>query len=295
MDGICAVSAGDITEAVESLYCCINTRLRPDVEAALKRALKTEDSETARGVLRILLENAEVGATEGLPLCQDTGLAVAFVRVGQNVVICGGTLQAAVDEGIRRAAAGGPLRASTVRHPLQRDNVGDNTPTLVHVESAPGGDLRIALLAKGGGAENMSRILMLSPSKGRRGVVDAVVETVRRAGANACPPLILGVGLGGDFATAPLLAKHALLRDLAEPNPEPALARLEAEILERVNDLGIGPQGFGGRTTALAVLVEQAPCHIASLPVAVNVECHSHRHGSVTLRGQLLNCPEAKG
>jgi len=208
------------------------------------------------------------------------------VRLGRRVVLEGGTLQAAIDEGVRRAAAEQPLRASVVAEPLERRNTSDNTPAGVHVEQVEGEDLAIALMAKGGGAENMSCVCMLAPGQGREGVIEAVVETVRRAGANPCPPIIVGVGLGGNFERAALMAKRALLRDLREPNPRPSLAALEAELLERVNELGIGPQGFGGRATALAVLVEQAPCHIASLPVGINIECHSHRHGSVTLRGE---------
>jgi len=286
MGKACVVRASDITGAVAALYRRINTRLRSDVRAALERAREQEDNALARDLLGALLENERISAAEGLPLCQDTGLAVAFVRMGENVVLRGGTLQSAVDEGIRQAAERGPLRASTVGHPLKRDNVGDNTPAIVHLESVPGDTVQIHLLAKGGGAENMSRVHMLNPGDGREGVIEAVVSTTRLAGANACPPVILGVGLGGNFERAPLLAKRALLRELDEPNADPDLAALEQEILERVNALGIGPQGFGGRTTALAVLIEEAPCHIASLPLAVNVECHSHRHGSVELRGE---------
>jgi fumarate hydratase subunit alpha len=290
MNTVAIIRASDVSAAVCALYRRINTELRPDVVGLLQAALEREESEQARDVLGVLLENERVARSEGVPLCQDTGLAVAFVRMGAHVVIDGASLQEAVDEGVRRAAAEGPLRASIVSDPLERANTGDNTPAVVHVECAGGGPdaLEIALMAKGGGAENMSRVAMLAPGQGREGVVEAVVEAVRRAGANPCPPIIIGVGLGGDFERCAVLAKHALLRDLREPNPRPALAALEAELLERVNALGIGPQGFGGRTTALAVLVEQAPCHIASLPVGINIECHSHRHGTVTLRGERV-------
>ncbi len=291
MHTVSIISAREVAEAVCALYRRINTELRPDVVGLLRAALEREDSEPARDVLGVLLENEAAARADGVPLCQDTGLAVAFVRMGARAVLDGGTLQQAVDEGVRRAAGEQPLRASLVSDPLGRPNTGDNTPAVVHIEQVEGDALEVALMAKGGGAENMSRVCMLAPGQGREGVIEAVVETVRRAGANPCPPIIVGVGLGGDFERAAILAKHSLLRDLREPNPVPALAALEAELLERVNALGIGPQGFGGRTTALAVLVEQAPCHIASLPVGINIECHSHRHGTVTLRGErrMLN------
>ncbi len=286
MESVSIVRAEDVSKAVGDLYREINTHLRPDVLEALNEALAREESESAREILAALLENQDISREDGIPLCQDTGLAVAFVSMGDQVVLEGGTLQEAVDEGVRNAVAEQPLRASTVTDPLERRNAGDNTPAIVHLEHVRGDRLVIRLMAKGGGAENMGRLCMLTPGEGREGVVRVVVETVRDAGANACPPVIVGVGLGGDFETAPLLAKSALFRDMGQRHPEPALAELEAEILAQVNALGIGPQGFGGRTTALAVLIEQAPCHIASLPVAVNLACHSHRHGSVTLKGE---------
>jgi fumarate hydratase subunit alpha len=283
---VSVITASAIADAVSGLYRRINTQLREDVLQALGDALQREESDLAREVLTVLIQNERISRTEGVPLCQDTGLAVAFVSMGANVVVTDGTIQSAIDEGVRRAVREQPLRASTVALPLERRNVGDNTPALVYLDQAPGDDLTIRLLAKGGGAENMSRVYMLTPADGREGVLRAIVETVSAAGANACPPLIVGVGIGGDFEKAAWLAKHALLRDLREKNPQPDLAQLEEEALARVNALGIGPQGFGGRTTALAVVIERAPCHIASLPVAVNLECHSHRHGSVTLHGE---------
>jgi fumarate hydratase subunit alpha len=279
------VSTAQIADSVAALYRRTSVELRPDVTAALQRALANETSEMARGVLAALLENAQIAPRDGVPLCQDTGTVVAFVRLGAEVTVTGGTLQDAVDQGVRRAVAEQPLRASIVLDPLDRRNSGDNTPAVLHVEHVPGRLLEIHLLAKGGGAEGMSRLHMLTPSEGRRGVVDAVVDTVRCAGARPCPPLVVGVGIGGNFETAPLLAKRALLRDLGAANADSALAELEADLLARVNALGIGPQGFGGRTTALAVLCESAPCHITCLPVAVNLECHAHRHGTVTLGG----------
>jgi fumarate hydratase subunit alpha len=278
-----SISTETISDAVAALYSRINVELRPDVVRALERAREHEDSPVARDVLDTLLENVRVSDRTHLPLCQDTGLAVAFVRLGTDVVVTGGTLQEAIDDGVRRAAADHPLRKSTVATPLGRVNTGDNAPAIVHIEQVPGGELTISMMAKGGGAENMSRIFMLTPAQGRDGVIDSVVDTVRQAGANPCPPVIVGVGIGGNFERAPLLAKHALLRSLDVPNPDAELAALEAELLSRINALGIGPQGLGGRTTALGVLIEQAPCHIASLPLAVNVECHSHRHGVVVL------------
>ena len=286
MEHVSIVRAADIAGAVSELYSRINTHLRDDVRAALEAAREREESEPAREILSALLENERISRAEGVPLCQDTGLAVAFVGLGAAVVVEGGTLQEAIDEGVRSAVLGHPLRASSVSDPLDRSNPGDNTPAIVHVEHVPGEELTIHLLAKGGGAENMSRVCMLSPGEGRQGVVEAVVAAVWDAGANPCPPVIVGVGLGGDFERSAVLAKRALLRDLREPSPDLAVAGLEADMLDRINALGIGPQGFGGRTTALAVLVERAPCHIASLPVAVNIECHSHRHGAVTLEGE---------
>jgi len=285
MKDITIIQASAVTQAVRELYGRINSELRPDVLGALERALEIEDSPIACDILTALIENEQVSRQTRVPLCQDTGLAVAFVEMGNRVVLQGGTLQQAVDDGVRAAVRECYLRASTVADPLERRNVGDNTPAIVHLRQVEGDALTIDLMAKGGGAENMSRVWMLSPGHGRDGVVEAVVETVRLAGANPCPPVIVGVGLGGNFETAPRLAKHALFRELGSPNPDHDLDELEREILQAVNDLGIGPQGFGGRTTALAVLIESAPCHIASLPLAVNVECHSHRHGRAVLRG----------
>jgi fumarate hydratase subunit alpha len=285
MEWVSVIAASDIAASVADLYRRINTELRPDVLEAIRQAAAREESDLARDVLEALIENERISRAEGVPLCQDTGLAVVFATIGSRVVVTGGTLQTAVDEGVRQAVKEHPLRASTVALPLERRNAGDNTPAILHVEQTDGEELTIHLLAKGGGAENMSRVFMLAPADGREGVLRAIVQTVSEAGANPCPPVIVGVGLGGDFEKAALLSKRALLRDLRDANPEPQLAELEREALERVNALGIGPQGFGGRTTALAVLVESAPCHIASLPVAVNLECHSHRHGRVALRG----------
>jgi len=284
--GCPTIDVETIASAVCDLYRRINFHLREDVIRSLRSAREREESEIAVQILSQLIDNADLSPAEGLPLCQDTGLAVALVRLGSDVAVRGGAMGDAINEGVRRAQKAGPLRASVVSHPLQRQNTGDNTPAVVHIEHVPGNKLEIALLAKGGGAENMSRLYMLSPSEGQDGVVRAAVDTVRQAGANACPPVIMGVGLGGSYDKAPLLARRALLRDVDSRNLDPSLAALEVRIREAVNNLGIGPQGLGGRTTALGVMVEAAPCHIASLPVAVNLSCHSHRHGAVV----LTNC-----
>ncbi len=251
--------------------------------AAVRQAEAAEESPAGREVLAQILRNAEVGRAEMDPTCQDTGVAVVFVELGQEARLVGGALRPAIDAGVRRGYADGYLRKSMVRHPLDRVNTGDNTPAIVHVDVVEGDSLKITLMAKGGGCENMSRIAMLAPAQGREGVVEFVVNAVSEAGANPCPPLVLGVGLGGAFDKAALLAKHALLRPVGQPAPHPEDAGLEAEILEKANALGIGPQGLGGRTTVLAVHVESHPCHIASLPVAVNFDCHAHRHKTVVL------------
>jgi len=286
MRTVSVIESSRISRAVCDLYGEINLNLREDVLDAIRRAAGEEQSAVARDVLQQLLENQQISRTERLPLCQDTGLAVAFVEMGQGVIIEGGNLAEAIASGVREAQSAYALRASVVRNPLERDNTGDNTPPVVHLEQVPGDNLTIHLMAKGGGAENMSRLFMLSPAAGREGVAASVVQTVREAGANACPPLLVGVGLGGDFERAPLLAKRALLRRVGQRNSSAPLAALEDEVLDRINELGIGPLGLGGRTTALAVMIEQCPCHIASLPLAVNLACHSHRHGTVTLHGE---------
>ena len=272
-----------VTDAARELYWRINVRLPDDVLSALRRARADETSDRAADILGQLLENQEVSRDKGIPLCQDTGTAVAFVEVGRELCITGATVDEAVSRGIAEACEKYPLRTSMVQDPLERQNTGDNTPAVVHLKQVPGSELTLRLLAKGGGAENMSRLYMLSPGDGREGIISAVVETVREAGANACPPVIVGVGAGGTYCTAATLARRALLRPVGSFNEKGHVADMETEILQRVNDLGIGPQGLGGRTTALDVLMETAPCHIASMPVAVNLGCHAHRHGEVKL------------
>jgi len=229
------------------------------------------------------LENAEIGKQEQVPVCQDTGFAIIFIEIGQDIMLTGGNLRDAINEGVRRGYKNGLLRKSIVKNPIDRINTGDNTPAVIHTDIVPGDKLKITFDAKGGGCENMSRSAMLTPAQGREGVINFVVETVKTAGANPCPPIIVGVGLGGTFDYSTLLAKKAILRPVGSYNKDDTIAKLEIELLDKINKLGIGPQGLGGRITALAVQVETFPCHIASLPVAVNIECHSHRTKTVVI------------
>ncbi|MHB9150653.1 MAG: fumarate hydratase [Thermoleophilia bacterium] len=278
------IDVAEVTSAVARLSMDACYYLGGDVVAFFKNAVETEESEAGRDVFRQLLENAEIARREEMPLCQDTGLAVVFMEVGQDVHFVGGGLEEAVDEGVRRGYVEGYLRKSAVRAPFsERRNTGDNTPAVLHTRIVPGDRVKITLAPKGGGAENMSALSMLKPSQGRQGVVDFVVDTVSKAGPNACPPMVVGVGVGGTFEGAAILAKKALLRDIGSGNPEPRLAELEDELETRCNSLGIGPQGLGGRITVMDVFVEEAPAHIASLPVAVNIQCHSARHKEVVL------------
>lgn len=276
------VTAAAITETVARLCIEANTRLPADVEAALAAARETEDWPSACEGLDLLQQNLAVAAKRQLPICQDTGMACVFVRLGGGVRI-DGDLTAAVNEGVRRGYEQGYLRKSIVADPLRRVNTGDNTPALLTLEWTAGETLEITVAPKGAGSENMSRLAMLKPADGEAGVRRFVLETVRTAGANPCPPVIVGVGIGGSFDKAALLAKKALLRPLDVPNPDPCYAALEAQLLDEVNTLGIGPQGFGGRTTALGLSIEAAPTHVASLPVAVNMSCHATRRASARL------------
>jgi fumarate hydratase subunit alpha len=273
-----------ITETVSSLFKEACYSLPPDVLAALEHAGENEISPAARGVLETIIENAMISSTDGIPLCQDTGVAVVFLELGQEVHITGGDLYFAVQDGVRRACDEGYLRKSLVDRPFSsRINTGDNTPAIIHTDIVPGDKLAITVMPKGGGAENMTRLVMLLPAVGRDSVIDFVVRTVDESGGNPCPPLIVGVGIGGTAEYSLLLAKKALLRPIGDPNPDFENAELEKEILEKVNCLGIGPMGFGGLTTALAVHVETHPAHIASLPVAVNLQCHSARQKKAVL------------
>ncbi len=272
-----------ITDAVKKLCLEANWELEPDMLRAFDRALGTERSAAGRQVLQILKENAEMARARRIPYCQDTGMVVCFVELGQDAHVTGGALEEAINEGVRQGYREGYLRASIVRSPFDRVNTGDNTPAVIHVEVVPGAALRILLMAKGGGCENRSKYRMLTPAEGQRGVEDWIIECVKTAGPDACPPLVLGVGVGGTFEKAALLSKKALFRELGSPNPDPALDALERTLLERANRLGIGPQGYGGDTTAFGIHILTYPCHITSLPVAVTIECHAHRHKEATL------------
>ena len=273
-----------IAESVARLCIESNYYLGDDVLAALHSYREKEISPVGQEVLDQILENAEIARKEQMPLCQDCGLTVIFVELGQDVHITGGGLNEAITEGVRQGYQDGYLRKSIVDHPFSsRVNTKDNTPPVIHTTVVPGEQLKITVAPKGGGSENMSQLGMLKPADGREGVIGFVVESVRRAGANPCPPIIVGVGVGGSAEKAMWLAKHSLLREVGQPSQDREVSELEADILERVNRIGIGPQGFGGLTTALAVHVETFPCHIASMPVAVNIQCHSARHKEALL------------
>ena len=278
------ISIEQITQEVAHLCIEANYHLGEDVLAALRHAREKEVSPVGKAVLDQILQNAEIASQGELPLCQDTGLTVVFLELGQDVHIVGGDLYQAINEGVRQGYQEGYLRKSVVDRPFSaRVNTKDNTPAVIHTDIVPGDRLKITVAPKGGGSENMSYLRMLSPAVGRQGVIDFVVDCVDRSGANPCPPIIVGVGIGGTIDQTTLIAKKSLLRPVGQPHPDPEVAELEAEILERVNRLGIGPQGLGGRITALAVHVETFPCHIASLPVAVNIQCHSARHKEAVL------------
>lgn len=253
-----------------------------DLMAGFKRALEQEESPLGVETLNQLIENAEIARRERIPLCQDTGLAVFFVELGDEVKVEGGLLPDALNEATREAYAEAYLRKSAC-HPFTRKNTGDNTPAIIHYEIVKGDKLKITFCAKGGGSENMSRVTMLRPSDGKKGIEDFVVQRVWEAQANPCPPIIVGVGIGGTFEQAALIAKKALLEPIGKRNPDPELAEMEERILKRINNLGIGPGGLGGRITALDVHIKMQPCHIASLPLAVNINCHSSRHAEIEL------------
>lgn len=278
------IRAEEVTQAVATMAKEANFFLPEDVLNSIRQAADTEESPLGKATLEKILDNAAIAAEERVPLCQDCGLAVIIVKLGQDVHITGGSLNTAIEEGVKKGYADGYLRKSMVQHPFSsRTNTKTNCPAVIHTEIVPGDKLTMILMPKGGGSENMSRLAMLSPSQGRRGVVDVVVKAVDEAGSNPCPPVIVGVGIGGTAEKASLLAKEALLRPLGQPNADPEVADLEKELFQKINSLGIGPQGFGGSTTALAVHAEVFPAHIASLPVAVNILCHSARHKEVTL------------
>ena len=277
------IHASAITDAVKKLCMEANYDLEPDVLRAFDRALGAERSPAGRQVLQILKDNAELARTKKIPYCQDTGFVVCFAEVGQDVHVEGGLLTDAINAGIRAGYTEGYLRASIVRSPFDRVNTADNTPGVIHTELTAGANLRIQIMAKGGGCENRSKYKMLTPAEGIEGAKSWVLECIKTAGPDACPPLIAGVGIGGTFEKAAILSKKALFRELGSANPDLAADALEKELLERANRLGIGPQGYGGDTTALGIHILTYPCHITSLPVAVTIECHAHRHKEAVL------------
>ena len=270
----------DIVKKVKDACMSANFELGEDVITAFRKTKETEESPVGKEILEQLIENATIAKEEKIAMCQDTGFAVCFVEIGDEVKVSGGNLVEAINEGVRQGYKEGYLRKS-ICHPFTRKNTGDNTPAIVHLDMVSGDQLKIIVAPKGGGSENMSRVTMLKPSDGIEGIKRFVVERVRESGANPCPPLVIGVGIGGTFEKAALIAKKALLRPVGSKNPDSELVALEEELLVEINDLGVGPQGLGGRTTALAVHVNMHPCHIASLPVAVNINCHASRHKEI--------------
>ncbi len=271
-----------ITEKVRDLCMKASTDLGEDVLQAIDRAVEKEESPLGIEILKELKENARIAREENVPMCQDTGFAVVFVGLGQDVHLVGGDLNEAVHEGVRQGYRDGYLRKS-ICHPFTRVNTGDNTPAILHTEIVPGDKVTITVAPKGGGSENMSRVTMLTPSDGIEGIKRFVVQRVKESGSNPCPPTIVGVGIGGTLEKAALLAKKSLLRTLGTKNPDPVLDQLESQILVEINRLGIGPQGLGGRTTSLAVHILMMPCHIASFPLAVNIQCHAQRHKEIVI------------
>ncbi|OHD63346.1 MAG: fumarate hydratase [Spirochaetes bacterium RBG_13_51_14] len=270
----------DIVKGVKEICMEANFNLGSDVIDAFRKGIEAEESPVGRDVLKQLIENAEIAADDKIAMCQDTGFAVFFVEMGDTVRIAGGAITDAINEGVRLGYDEGCLRKS-ICHPFTRKNTGDNTPAVIHYEPVPGDRLKITIAPKGGGSENMSGIAMLNPSDGVEGVVQYVVGKVIESGANPCPPVIVGVGIGGTFEKAALLSKKALLRTVGSVNPDQEAYALEKVILDRINRSGVGPQGLGGRVTALAVHVIIHPCHMASLPVAVNINCHAYRHKEI--------------
>ncbi|MDD3653630.1 MAG: fumarate hydratase [Desulfotomaculaceae bacterium] len=277
------INTDQIVKTVAGLCQESNYNLGQDIIDGLQKACKRETSSIGRDIIQQLIMNANIASTEQVPICQDTGFTVVFVELGQDVHIVGGDFCEAINEGVRKGYAEGYLRNSIVSHPILRKNTGDNTPAVIHTKIVPGDNLRLIVAPKGGGSENMSAVKMLKPSDGIEGIKKFVVEVVRAAGPNPCPPVIVGVGIGGTFEKAAQLSKEALLRNLGEKSKYQDIARLEEDLCKEINKLGIGPQGLGGRTTALAVHVEIFATHIASLPVAVNINCHAARHKEAIL------------
>ena len=276
------IEAKTIVDAVAAMCIEANHHLPKDVLGALTRGEAAETSPAAREVFRQLIENAELARTTGLPLCQDCGLGVFFVEVGEDVRVAGGSLREAINAGMVKGYGEGYLRKSTC-DPFTRANVGDNSPAIIHFDLVPGDALKICMMAKGGGSENMSRVMMLAPAQGFPGIREFVIRRVAESGSNPCPPILVGVGIGGNFELAAVNSKKALMREVDDVHPDPGVAAMEADLLASINRLGIGPMGLGGVTTCLGVKIRVAPCHLASLPLAVNIQCHSARHKEVTL------------
>lgn len=276
------IPAEAIIKAVKASAMQANFELGEDIIQSFHRGLIAEESPVGREILEKLLENADIAKSERIPLCQDTGLAVIFVELGQEVHISGGGFKSALEEGVRQGYEEGFLRKS-ICHPFTRKNTGDNTPVVIHMDIVPGDTLKIWVVPKGGGSENMSRLFMLPPSTGWEGVRDKIIQSVVEAGPNPCPPTIVGVGIGGNFEQSAILAKKSLLRPIGAPSEEPEVAKMEEELLKAINETGVGPQGLGGRITSFAVHILMQPCHIASLPLAVNIQCHSSRHREIHL------------
>ncbi|MEW6080995.1 MAG: fumarate hydratase [Bacillota bacterium] len=277
------VQVSQVTDVVRDLCIKANYQLPEDVLAALEKGKEDEESEVGREIMDVIIENARLAAREGMPICQDTGAAVIFMEVGQDVHFTGGSLVEAINEGVRRGYSDGYLRKSMTDDPFLRKNTGDNTPAIVYTDIVPGDKVKIMVAPKGGGSENMSQARGLTPAAGMEGVKKFVVEVVDKAGSNPCPPILVGVGVGSTFEKAALLAKKALMRPVGQPSPKEHIAQLEKETLEAINALGIGPQGLGGRTTALGVHIETYSSHIASLIAAVNIQCHAARHAEATI------------
>lgn len=277
------INVAVLTEKIRDACIEANKVLPADLEDIIRKCAGCEKTELARNVMESLAANLDAAAELSLPVCQDTGMAVIFAEIGQDVHFTGGSFEEAVNDGVARGYTEGLLRKSIVSDPLRRVNTGDNTPAVIHISIVPGEDVKITVAPKGFGSENMSRIRMFTPSATREDIIDFVVETVKIAGSNPCPPVVLGIGIGGDFEKCAILSKKALCRSVSEPNADEFYAEMEREILGRVNRLGIGPQGFGGETTALSAAIEAYPTHIAGLPVAVNVSCHVTRHLSFVL------------
>jgi fumarate hydratase subunit alpha len=273
------INVKEVSETVERLFIDANYHLTDDVFEYIKKAAKEEESPVAKEVLEQIIKNAEIASEGQTPLCQDTGAAVVFVELGQDVHFVGGDFSAAVNKGVSDAYNNGYLRKSMVNKPFSaRINTKDNTPAIVYTDIVPGDKVKITAIPKGGGAENMTRLFMLTPAAGRQGIIDSVLTAIDEAGSNPCPPVIVGIGIGGTAERTLLLAKKSLLRKMGEHNPDPEVAELEEELLKKINCLGIGPMGYGGRTTALAVNIEVFPAHLATMPLAVNLNCHSARH-----------------